>query len=173
VTDTKDDEVRDERDENGLFAPNNTLWRLRKTNGRKKKLTPDDLFRKAQEYFQYCEDNPLQEELVKTVNHKLERVLTNKTRAFTKAGFYVFAGMCEKTFSKYKKLDPDESPENADYVRVVEWIELVIYEQKFTAAAVGLLDKTMISRDLGLAEKTESTVDFTEAPDFNDFYDEG
>lgn len=111
--------------------------------------TPQEFLAAVAEYFQWCEDNPIQDEQVNVWQGQVIRTDLNKTRAFTKTGLASFLGIPVSRLEAYKRRD-DES-----WSEVVELIEQVIYTQKFENAAAGLLNASIISRDLGLAEKSE------------------
>jgi len=58
------------------------------------------------------------------------------------------------------------------WAEAVELVEQAIYNQKFEYAAAGLMNATIIARDLGLAEKTVTTSDSKVAVSMEDLYDE-
>lgn len=134
------------------FKQGNTYWKLAKgfTPGTEKKYTPDELWVKAVEYFKWVEDNPLLEEKVFGTGFK---DTVNKMRAMTITGFCVFAGITSQTFFNYEK-------EQA-YLDITARIRDIIYSQKFTGAAAGLLESNIIARELGLADKQEMKQDST------------
>tara|TARA_R100000657_G_scaffold15485_1_gene10961 strand:- start:811 stop:1149 length:339 start_codon:yes stop_codon:yes gene_type:complete len=70
-----------------------------------------------------------------------------KMRAMTLMGLYTFLGINSMTWRSWRTVD--------DFAYVVETVENIIREQKFSGAAADLLNANIISRDLGLAEKTE------------------
>lgn len=115
-------------------------------------LTARDLMHDAVSYFEWCEENPLQEQQV--WQHKGEVVRTNvaKVRAFTKRGLCIHLGITTAKFDAFAK-------RGEDWEAVVDAIETVIYTQKFENAAAGLLNAGIISRDLGLAERTSNDHD--------------
>jgi hypothetical protein len=63
------------------------------------------------------------------------------------AGFVCFLGMAPSTFKRYRDRD--------EFCTVISAIENVMRTQKFEAAAAGLLNANLISRDLGLADKAQ------------------
>lgn len=112
-------------------------------------LTPDDFLSACVEYFNWAESNPLQEEHLFAYQGEISRADTDKVRPFTKRGLATYLGIPVSRLESYKTR---KDPAWAD---VVEVIEQVIYTQKFENAAAGLLNASIISRDLGLAEKQE------------------
>lgn len=111
--------------------------------------TPQEFLTAVAEYFQWCENNPIQDEQVNVWQGQVIRTELNKTRAFTKTGLASFLGIPASRLEAYRRRD-DES-----WTEVVELIEQVIYTQKFENAAAGLLNASIISRDLGLSDRKE------------------
>lgn len=124
---------------------------LRGHRGPKKYFTPQDFLADAVRYFEWVDEHPLLEEKVFNYQGIITRTDVSKMRPYTKKGLATFLGIPESRLNDYKARTEDGWPE------VVEMIEQVIYEQKFSGAAAGLLNASIISRDLGLAEKTEVT----------------
>lgn len=112
---------------------------------------PNKLYEACVEYFVYCEENPLVEEKVGFSKGKTCRADMNKVRAMTSSGLSIFLGITHKTLIEWKKTRDDLKP-------VIDWAESVIWNQKFSAAAAGLLNANIISRELGLADKQEVAV---------------
>lgn len=110
------------------------------------RFTPASLWEKAREYFQWSEENPLKEQKVFSSG---KRLTVNRIRAMTITGFCVFAGIDRNTYASYLR---DE-----EYAVVTSRIADVIYTQKFEAAAAGLLETSIVSRELGLREQTDIT----------------
>lgn len=103
----------------------------------------------ASQYFKWCEDNPLIEEQINVWQGTVIRTDVARPRAFTKAGLATYLGIPYSRLALYKTKE--------DFSEVVEFIEQVLYTQKFEHAAVGLMNASIISRDLGLADKQEVT----------------
>lgn len=78
-----------------MGAPlNNRFWELRDRSGRKKIFeTPDELWRQACEYFDWCVDNPLIE--IDYKGKDAEQVELPKMRAFTWAGLEFYLGVSD------------------------------------------------------------------------------
>lgn len=132
-----------------MAAPKgNTYWKQAKgfAVGNPKKYTPEELWNKALEYFEWIEKNPLKEEKVFGTGVRMK---VNKMRAMTLTGFYLFAEIDKKTFEKYCN---DEA-----YIPVTTRIRDIIYTQKFEGAAADLLNPNIIAREIGLADKTDIT----------------
>lgn len=114
-------------------------------------LTPLDFLEAAVSYFEWAENTPLQQEEIKVVDKEVVRVNLNKVKAFSKTGLAQYLGMPVSRLDSYKhRKDPS-------WGEVVALIEETIYNQKFENAAAGLLNSSLISRELGLSDKQEIT----------------
>ena len=150
-----------------MAAPKgNTFWKLRTRHGREKLFSdPKILWREACKYFEWCDENPLiRTEQTKGRKLKLEldddgepiglddSGLTKLPvmRAYTWEGLELYLGL---TSLRHYKTDPKYQ----DFLQVIGHIEKIIYSQKFTGAAAGLLNANIIARDLGLSDKQELT----------------
>lgn len=106
------------------------------------------LLEACEDYFEWCEANPLME--AKPFSYEgsswIEEV--PKCRAFTINGLTLFIDITDRQWREWRQ-------SRQDLVPVIEWAEKIIRDQKFTAAAAGLLNANIISRDLGLADKRE------------------
>lgn len=131
-----------------MAAPKgNKFWMLRAKHGRDTIISsPDALWESAVEYFDWCEANPLKEH--DFVGKDAIEVDKNKMRAMTMTGLYLFLDIDNEVFTDLEK--------KKDFSAVATRIRNVIYTQKFTGAAAGLLNPSIIARDLGLKEKTEN-----------------
>ena len=128
------------------------LWKLRKTHGRKKKYeTAEDLWTAACKYFQWCENNPVYE--THLLKQGLESVTgeVEKPRPYTKQGLCIHIGICWTTYFLYEK---DEALKE-----VTETINNIIFDQKFSYAAIGVFNHALIARDLGMVDKQELSGD--------------
>lgn len=131
----------------------NQFWKMRAKHGRDTLFaTPEDLWTAACEYFQWVEDNPLQE--TKVFQHQ-GAIVTEKVpimRAMTLRALCFYLNCDESYFRKFKSTITEDKK---DFFTVIANIETVIYNQKFEGAAGNLLNANIISRDLGLADKKE------------------
>lgn len=119
--------------------------------GRPRLYTPEDLLSKAKEYLQWAEDNPLYEtKIVMSEGYPLHEKVP-KMRAVTMWGFELFAGVHPEYVADLRRDKPEE------YSRVIKIIERAIYLRKFEGAAADMLNANIISRDLGLKERTDVT----------------
>lgn len=134
-----------------LANPNaigNQFWKQRSTHGRKPIFKDCDvLWDACEEYFDYVESNPLQEQKINFYQGIPKKENINKMQAMTLDGLLIFLGVCYKTWQNYKKKD--------DFVLITTRVEMIIRHQKFTGAAADLLNPNIIARDLGLSDKKE------------------
>lgn len=132
-----------------MAAPvGNEFWKLRSKHGREKLFaSPELMWEAACEYFQWCQDNPLEEEDYRGKDAK--KVTLKKMRPFTMEGLCRYLD-CSTGYFRTFKLTASE-----DFLAVITRIEETIYDQKFTGAAAGFLNANIISRDLGLADKRQ------------------
>src|SRR5690606_3882672 len=106
------------------------------------------------EYFQWCQDNPMMETVamkIKVTRDKEKIVLQEvpKMRPFTLHGLCNYIDLSIDGFKLYEKRE--------DFVAVTTRAREIIYKQKFEGAAAGFLNANIIARDLGLAEKQSHT----------------
>ncbi len=127
----------------------NKYWLKRSSHGRKPIFTnPEQLESACNEYFQWVEDNPLQEEKVFQYQGKIVRTNINKIRAMTISGLCLFLDIEETTWKDYKN--------NKDFYSICASVERNIYNQKFAGASADLLNPAIIARELGLADKVDN-----------------
>lgn len=133
------------------FLPGNKFWEVRSSHGRNPKFTdPDDLWQACCEYFQWSDDNPLYEMKAFSYEGVVTQEPIAKMRALTIAGLCLFLDIDETTWRGWRR-------DREDLIPVITRAERVIYKQKFEGASADLLNANIISRDLGLANKTELT----------------
>jgi hypothetical protein len=129
-----------------MAAPkDNKFWKVRRSHGRKPKYTtPEKLWHSCCQYFEWVEENPLQEEKLFSYQGETHTGTIRKMRAMTIVGLCLFLEISEDTWSNYRKKE--------DFIGVTTRAEMIIYEQKFTGAAAELLNPNIIARDLGLRD---------------------
>ncbi|SOC79837.1 DNA-packaging protein gp3 [Salinimicrobium sediminis] len=149
-----------------MAAPKgNYYYKMRNKNGRDKIFkTPASLLKACNEYFEWCQDNPLMETVpmkIKVSRDKEKIVLQEvpKMRPFTLQGLCNFIDISVDGFKLYE--------ERKDYIGVTTRAREIIYKQKFEGAASGFLNANIIARDLGLADK-QSLTHTVEQPLFPD-----
>lgn len=132
-----------------MAAPKgNRFWEIRKTHGRDPAFSsPEQMWEDCVAYFAWCEDNPLIESKPFAFQGTAFLEQVPKMRAMTVTGLCVFLGIGRSTWEDYKK--------KKDFSVIMQDVEQVIYEQKFTGAAADLLNANIIARELGLADKKD------------------
>lgn len=134
------------------FKENNQYWKLREKDGRNRFIdTPEKLLTVAEEYFKWCDENPIL--ITEIVNSKQGVQLVEKPvrRPFQKEGFALFIGLSAW------RIVADLKTVSDDFSQIVTRIEKIIYTQKFEGATVGQFNSNIIARDLGLNESIDHT----------------
>ena len=130
------------------FLPGNQFWKARTKHGRDRLFASSEaLWEACCEYFQWVEDNPLYEMKAFSYQGEVVQEPVAKMRAMTIGGLCIFLDITETAWRDWRKVD--------DLSLVVERVEKIIRDQKFTGAAADLLNSNIIARDLGLADKSE------------------
>lgn len=121
---------------------------------------PQDLLNDLVKYFEWLDENPLEEAKVFNGSDGLVHTELNKMRAPTLQSLCIFIGISRSTWGKWRR---GEDAKNLQ--KVVDWAEDMMYARKFEGAAAGLLNANLIARDLKLEEnvKSSSTVIIEEA----------
>jgi hypothetical protein len=132
---------------------NNQNWKLRKQHGRKKLFeTPELLWEKACEYFEWAEANPWEKCKSKETNGKMtETEETILGRPFSLDGFRQYIGA--STIWWYKFHDRCKRESDTGFLEVMERIKLIIETQQFEGACIGVFNSNIIARQLGLTDK--------------------
>ena len=132
------------------FQKNNQFWKNVKNPGAPIKFkTPEILWQKACEYFQWCDNNPLKEEKLFHYQGIISRDTVSKMRAYTLKELCLFLGVGEAYFKQFNEEKHNE------FSSIITRIRDTIYTQKFTGAAAELLNSNIIASDLGLKAKIE------------------
>lgn len=143
-----------------MSAPlGNKFWELRSTHGRDNLFaSPELMWEAACDYFEWCDGNPFMESEAKVVSNgngegsSVEIVEVPRMRPYTLHGLCLYLDCTTNYFKEFKKQGRSKIE---DFMPVIEKIEEVIYNQKFSGAASGFLNANIISRDLGLIDKKE------------------
>lgn len=78
-----------------------------------------------------------------------KRVDVPKMRAMTFQSLCMHLGISFNVYCQYRK--------RKEFAETCQAIDDIMYDQKFTGAAAGLLNPVIIARDLGLKDKSELT----------------
>ena len=128
----------------------NQFWRARTKHGRDKLFaSPEALWESCCEYFQWVEENPLWETKLFSYQGAVSEGVIPKMRAMTIGGLCLFLDIDETTWRAWR------AGNDKDFTTVITKAEQIMYNQKFTGAAADLLNANIISRELGLADKSD------------------
>ena len=134
------------------FEPGNKFWRLRSIHGRDKLFeNPELLWQAACEYFEWCVNNPLKQAKAFAIQGEVITVELPVMRAFSREQLCLYLGCNEAYFRQFK------STAEHDFSTVISDIEQTIDSQQFQGAAGNLLNANIISRKLGLTDKSDIT----------------
>ncbi len=111
-------------------------------------MTPQQFLNECIKYFNWAAETPLLEETIFQNKGIIIRANKDKVRPFTKTGLAQFLSIPASRLEGYRA-------RGGDWEEAVDLVEQAIYNQKFEYAAAGLMNATIIARDLGLAEKQE------------------
>ena len=132
----------------------NEFWKLRSKHGRDSIIQdPETLAIAADEYFKMCLDNPLTRMDFK--GKDAEQVEYIYPKPFKKGEFARFCGLSEW------RLIEDLKSKSKDFTQIITYIEGTIFDQKYEYAAIGVYNTNLIARDLGMADKVDSTIKVT------------
>lgn len=135
----------------------NEYYLLRSKDGRDTTYTPETLLEKANEYFNWCLENPLKEQQVVKYKDSYEKIDVDKMRPFSLQGFCNFAEIVIQTFHNYENPDKETKQEKEDdekgFLEVTTRIRGIIENQQFEGAASGFLNPNIIARKLGLVDR--------------------
>lgn len=103
-------------------------------------------------YFNWLQENPLQEAKLVSYegNSSIEEI--PHMRVATLQGMCLYIGISRHDWGNIRL-----NPPSQQVLNVVNFAEQMIHDMKFTGAAVGLLNPSFISKDLGLVERSEVT----------------
>ncbi|UNY50340.1 terminase small subunit [Stenotrophomonas phage vB_SmeS_BUCT705] len=118
--------------------------------GRTAEMTPQQFFEIAKGYFQWAEENAIKAAETATFQGDVNEWGVNKPRIFTITGLSLFCGVNQSTLGRYRH-DPNYAP-------VMEFIDSVIYEQKFQLAAVGMINASFVGKEMGIDKGTSINV---------------
>lgn len=135
-----------------MAKPNeDKLWKVRKLGKPPAFKSPEEMWERAQEYFEWCDEHNLNETKLFSYQGVVSSGEAPLMRAMTQAGLCAFLNIGTSTWHDYKT-------KKSEYSEVTAAIEQVMYEQKFAGASAGLLNANIIARDLGLADNTNTTL---------------
>lgn len=118
-----------------------------------KTYTPEELWNKAVEYFEWCEENPwLKHEAIKSGQNCGELVQVPCERPYSIGAFCVFANISQVTFLNYATKEGYET-----YFTICSHIKEIIDKQHFEGGMIGAYNANIVTRKLGLKEQIDTT----------------
>jgi hypothetical protein len=153
-----------------MAAPKkNNYYKLCTKPGRKRIFsTPAILWQSAIKYFEWADNNPwYKKEALKSGERAGEIIEIPTQRPYTLKGLCTYLGINAHYFKQFKqsiadRIDPDTEkydPICEDFSYIISHIEQIIYDQKFTGAAVGVFNASLISAEIGLTAKHSHNID--------------
>ena len=138
-------------------------WKKRKKIGRPKAIaSPQVLWKLACDYFHSVDSDPfLKQDFIRGGGSAGTKVELENVRPYTWEGFdnFLFEKGIINRIDDYKYNRDNQYTEYSD---IITRVGSVIYDQKFTGAAVGAFNANIIARDLGLADKQELKADVSQ-----------
>lgn len=105
----------------------------------------------ACEYFKSYNENPIYKaEVIKSGDKAGTTFSVPMARPYTVTAMCLFLNIGEKFLYNKKATAIKEKDE--EWIEAIEWVEAVIFTQKFELTAVGLLNSTAMVRHLGLED---------------------
>lgn len=134
----------------------NQFWKLRSKHGRDKIFqSPEILWEACQEYFEATDTRKWVK--VEFNGKDATRCEVPTETPYTWTGLYLFLDIHHSTWQEYE--------EREGFSEISARVKNIIYTQKFEGAAVGAFNANIISRDLGLKDRTESDLTVKELPE--------
>lgn len=105
-------------------------------------MTPEHVHKLAISYFEWAESSAIKAAETAAFQGRVGESKVHKVRVFTWNGLRLFVGISDSVVTKWRK---DEA-----YAPVIEFIDTVIYEQKFQLAANGIINAGFIGKEMGI-----------------------
>ena len=127
----------------------NQFWKLRgDLSETGKKLTPEEVVTKAQEYIDRCINEPLKEQDFRGKDANEIRV--DRMRAMTLEGLYFHLDISKETWRRWRSEEK--------YSGIITRIENLMFTYDFEGAAANMLNPNTIARKLGIQDNSEVTL---------------
>ncbi|QIG74950.1 terminase small subunit protein [Rhizobium phage RHph_I65] len=135
------------------YSPGTKMWECRSKMGPRYLYSGEEgaeqLWNELLSYLEWCEANPLYEGKLISFQGVGTVEEVPKMRIATLGGFCLHLGIAQTTYMDWRKRE--------DLCNVIANIDAALYEYKIAGASADLLNANIISRLLGLADKTELT----------------
>ena len=115
------------------------------------KYTPEQVFDLAVRYFTWAEANHIQAAETASFQGEVYESKIHKPRVFTLNGFRLFAGLSASVLEKWRR-----EPGFSD---VMDFIDGVVYEQKFQLAANNIVNAGFIGKEIGIEKPATVTIE--------------
>ena len=126
--------------------------------GTEKKFTPQQWSDIIEEYFNYCDNNPLfKNEALKSGDRAGEIIRIPAARPYLIEGLCNYANIHPQTFYNYLEKEGYE-----DYFEITARARNRIFQQNIENGYIGAYDSNLVSRKLGLADKKELRAELKE-----------
>lgn len=134
-------------------------WDWRANTGKPKNLrNPKQLWKLACEYFQSVDERPFKKKDFIRGGESAGTIIDIETiMPYTWQGLddYLFANGVLAKLEDYRANKDNRYPEFAE---TLSRITGIIFDQKYSGAAVGAFNASLISKDLGISEKIQQTI---------------
>ncbi len=140
-----------------MASEGNQFWKKRFRHGREKLMASPQMLKDS--FVAYFEETD------KRYWYKQDFVASGKevnrktSPPYTIAGFCIFVGASRHWWNEFRK--SCEKKDELGFLEVIRWGQEIIELQQFEGAAIGAFNANIISRSLGLVDKTESEVKTT------------
>ena len=126
--------------------------------GTEKKFTPEQWQKKIDEYFSFCDNNPLfKNEALKSGDRAGEIIRIPAARPYLIEGLCNYANIHPQTFYNYLEKEGYE-----EYFEITARARNRIFQQNIENGYIGAYDSNLVSRKLGLADKKELRAELKE-----------
>lgn len=115
-----------------------------------RKYTPEEVFDFAVRYFTWAEGEAIKAIETAAFQGAVSENLIHKPRVFTLTGLALFMGVKSSSFVRWRG--------EPGYSDVMEFIDNVIYEQKYQLGVSGIINSTIVGKELGIDKPQEITI---------------
>lgn len=112
-----------------------------------RKYTPEEVFDFAVRYFSWAESEAIKAIETAAFQGVVSESLVHKPRVFTLTGLALFMGVNINRFASWRT--------EAGYSDVMEFIDSVICEQKYQLGVAGIINSTIVGKELGIDKPQE------------------
>lgn len=119
-------------------------------------LTNQQLFDLITSYFAWAENNPLNTPETANFQGRVYQGEAKKIRPFTITSLCLFLNITPKTWREWKKFESTD--DEKERLKILEFAESIIHEQKYTAAMIGVFNPNFVMKDLNMDVSTVKNV---------------